>query len=405
MHESPHSAAIVTVGSELTYGLRLDTNTRQIASLLSRNGYTVAEAVSVGDDRDALAAILRRLCDSYALVVTTGGLGPTHDDLTREAAADALGSNLISDPSMLEWLEDIATRHTRQTASDQVFRQADMLEGAQVIRPTTGTAPGQVVPTPAGKLLLLPGPPREMAPMLDEFFVDAGAPISRTLRCVGITESDAQVLAEEVLAEHPSVSLTVLASPSLVDVVLIQQGSDDDVADAAMDTAAALGAHVYSSDGRSLAQVILDEAAALGISIVTAESCTGGLLSAAFTDVPGSSRVISGGVVTYSNELKTSLLGVSEHAIKEHGAVSGPVAEEMAAGAMKRLGGDLAISITGVAGPDGGTAEKPVGLVWFSVAYQGETRSFSRNLLGDRGGVRTRAVVAALNAARTTLGI
>jgi nicotinamide-nucleotide amidase len=196
----------------------------------------------------------------------------------------------------------------------------------------------------------------------------------------------------------------VLASPSLVDVVLIEHGRGGRIADAAVDVAASLGPCVYASDGRSLAEVVLDDAVQRGITIATAESCSGGLLSAALTDVPGSSRVMRGGVVTYSNELKVSLLGVGESLLEEHGAVSAPVAEAMATGAAGSLGADLALSVTGVAGPQGGSAEKPVGLVWFGVAYRGQTTSFSKNLPGDRAGVRSRAVVAALDAARKALG-
>jgi nicotinamide-nucleotide amidase len=403
MGEKGH-AAIVTVGSELTYGLRLDTNTRDIASRLSRLGYTVAEAVSVADDLHALATTLKRLCAAYPLVVTTGGLGPTHDDLTREAAAKSLDLPLERDPKLMRWLESVAARHALGKASEQVFRQAEVIQGARVIRPTIGTASGQVVPTSAGKLVLLPGPPQEMSPMLDEIFGDAERSSTRILRCAGITESDAQVAVQEVLEEHPDISLTVLASPSLVDVVLVEHGHGDDIADAAVDAAAALGSHVYASDGRSLAEVVLDDAAQLGVTIATAESCTGGMLSAALTDVPGSSRVVRGGVVTYSNELKMSLLGVRQALLEQNGAVSASVAEAMAAGAAETLGADLTLSVTGVAGPEGGTDEKPVGLVWFGVAYRGETSSFSRRLPGDRAGVRTRAVVAALDAARKALG-
>jgi nicotinamide-nucleotide amidase len=395
-------AAIVTVGSELTLGLRLDTNTRDIASALTRTGHTVVETVTVGDDSQTLSESLRRLCESYPLVIVTGGLGPTHDDITRESAAQALGLELVPDEKMARWLRRIAERHKDPAAAAQVFRQADVLEGAEVFRPTSGTAPGQRIPTDRGALVLLPGPPHEMLPMLETALGQLGPDTSETLRCVGISESDAQVRAERVLEAHPSVSLTVLATPSLVDVVLVR-GDGGDLAPATAAVEAELDGHVYARGGVSLAEAVLDRARKAGATIAVAESCTGGMIAAALTDVPGSSAVLLGGVVAYGNDAKVSLLGVDPCTIADDGAVSTRTAEEMAAGAASTFGATLAVSVTGIAGPDGGTDEKPVGTVCFGIAQTDHVTSFTRALPGDRSRIRTRATVAALEALRTAL--
>ena len=404
MGPTPHEAAIVTVGSELTLGLRLDTNTQHVAAALSRHGYRVAEAISVADDVDTLSAALARLCDTYPLVVATGGLGPTHDDITRTAASRALGLDLIADAEMTTWLERIAKRHGDPDAAAQVYRQADVLEGAEIMRPTSGTAPGQLVPTRAGRLVLLPGPPHEMGPMLLDALGGSDAPVSLAVRCVGITESDAQVRAERIVHSVPGLSLTVLASPSMVDVIVVDSGAGEGaVLNAADAVEEELRDHVYGRDDTTLAETVLSLARAAGVRIGVAESCTGGLLSGALTDVAGSSDVFCGGLVTYSNDAKTSILGVAPDLLARHGAVSPQVAESMAVGAARVLSADVTLSVTGVAGPGGGSAEKPVGLVWFGVSDRGNVTSSRREFPGDRSGVRTRAVVAALNTLRRTI--
>ncbi|MDH4140512.1 MAG: CinA family nicotinamide mononucleotide deamidase-related protein [Coriobacteriia bacterium] len=394
-------AAIVTVGSELLEGLRLDTNTREIAASLAAGGYVAREAVSVGDDVRLLAETLRRLTASYALVVVTGGLGPTHDDITRDAVSRALGLPLAPDAALAERLAAIAARHVRPDAAYQVENQALILEGAQVLAPESGTAPGQVLATPSGRLVLLPGPPHEMRPMLHE--VLEGSPVvppPRIFSCVGLSESDAQMAAQEAIGDL-DVSLTVLATPGLVDVVLVDMGAGAQVVDSAADRVrSALGDHCFAEDGRSLAATVLDLMRREGMTLAVAESCTGGMLSTALTDVPGASDVFLGGVVAYANEVKRQLLGVSEATLSGHGAVSGPSAEEMALGVLESLQASLAVSLTGIAGPQGGTSEKPVGLVWFAVADADGVQALQRRLFGDRTGVRTRAAVNALDLVR-----
>lgn len=398
------SAAIVTVGTELTLGLNVDTNSAEIASALTAAGFRVAELVSVPDDRDAASAHLRRLCGLHALVVATGGLGPTHDDLTREAASDALSLPLRTDPMLVELLRHVAERHTDDEAREQVFRQADVLSGASVVLPDAGTAPGQIVPTAAGRLVLLPGPPAEMRVMLDQVLAaergSASPPV--LLGVSGMSESDTQVAAQRALEGAAGVGLTVLATPGDVRVVLVDEGAGEEGLDAAAHAVtSALGDACYGR--RTLAETVMDAARDAGVRIATAESCTGGMVSAALTDVPGASDVFLGGVIAYGNTAKAGMLGVPEGMLAQFGAVSEQVAKAMAEGALERFGAGLAVAVTGVAGPGGGTEDKPVGLVWFGIADSAGSEGLSRTFPGDRDRVRRRASLFALDLLRRTL--
>lgn len=398
------AAAILTVGTELVTGLRVDTNTARIAAECVAAGFRVSEAVTVPDDAGVIAASIGRLVRANDLVVVTGGLGPTHDDVTREAASLALEVPLRPDPDAVQRLQAVADRHAETAAREQVLRQALVLEGARVLRPTTGTAPGQVLRTDGCTLVLLPGPPSEMLPMLHEVLGErreVAEPV--VLKCARIAESDAQLRAQSALAAHPGVELTVLASPALVDVVLMDAGAGrDGLVSAAHAVALALGEACYSMDGASLPEAVVRIARATFRTIATAESCTGGMVASAITDVPGASDVFAGGVVAYSNALKTALLAVPETTLASHGAVSRETAEAMAAGA-RELGADFGVATTGIAGPSGGTRDKPVGLVWVAIAGPSGGEAFELRLHGDRTGVRQRATVHALDLLRLRL--
>lgn len=403
-------AAIVTVGSELVEGLRVDTHTAEIAQALGVRGFSVSEATSTGDDVLVLAATLARLIADHDLVIVTGGLGPTHDDVTREAAARALGRTLVQDPRLVSKLDTISKRHIDPSAAAQIYAQALVIEGAEVIDATTGTAPGQIVVDNACTLALLPGPPSEMRPMLqvvlDRYPSVRAQPVQ--LGVFGYGESDAQVRAQRALERHTGLSLTVLAKPGDVQVILFDEGAGESgLAAAARDVAGALGARCYSTDGSTLAEVVVREATAAGLKVATAESCTGGLVSAALTDVAGSSAAFVGGVVSYSNEVKTAVLGVSADAIAEHGAVSEQVVREMAKRAAQLLNADIAVAVSGIAGPDGGTAEKPVGTVWFGLHVRGaqapRTYATVRSSFGGRAAIRARATSVALDLVRRAI--
>ena len=402
----PADAAIVTVGTELVRGLAVDTNTSEIARALAAVGIDVREAVSVADDADSLVAHLRRCTASYDLVVVTGGLGPTHDDVTREAAAAALGISMSRDRRIESGLAEVAARHSDPRAAEQVFVQADVLDGARVLDAVLGTAPGQVVPTTRGELVLLPGPPREMRPLLEAYLSGrpSGPAAPAVLHCAGVSESDLQMAAQDVLGGRSDIELTVLAAPGDVRVVLFDRGAGStELAAVSANIAERIGESCYSTDGRSLAQVVLDRARVARVTVATAESCTGGLVAGALTEVPGSSAVYVGGAVTYSDDLKTTLLGVDPALLRTFGAVSDAVAMAMASGARDVTGAGLAVSVTGIAGPEGGTAGKPVGTVWFGVAGAEGVRAEMRRFGGDRHFVRERAVMTALDLLRRAL--
>lgn len=397
------TAAIVTVGSELVEGLRLDTNTAEIARALAPRGFRVTEAVSVGDDIGAVGATIARCAAACDLVITTGGLGPTHDDVTREAAAAALGLPLVRDERVVDLLRPFVKRHAEQAAQDQLLRQADVLEGAQVIDPTTGTAPGLVITTDSTTVALLPGPPSEMRPMLTSLL--QRHPMTNAevveLGVVGLTESDAQVRAQAALRERPGVGFTVLASPGDVRILLLDQGAGQHGLTAAREAvAAALGEHCYSRTGESLAEATVNALASSRRRLAVAESCTGGMVASALTDIAGSSAVFLGGVVAYANEVKISLLDVPAGLLAQYGAVSEECARAMAEGALLRFGADIAIATTGIAGPSGGTPDKPVGTVWFGVADSHGSSAFMRSIPGSRAAVRARATATALDIAR-----
>jgi nicotinamide-nucleotide amidase len=362
--------------------------------------------VSVADDEDVLTAHLKRCTAAYDLVVVTGGLGPTHDDVTRQAAANALGLGMRRDDALTEGLKAGAGRHTDARAAEQVFRQADVIDGATVLPAVRGTAPGQVVPTARGMLVLLPGPPREMRPLLEQVIESWGATAAAPaiLRCTGLAESDLQFASQDVLAGRTDMELTVLAKPGDVRVVLFDRGAGaGELRTAAAAIAGRVGEACYSADGSSLAEVVLARAKAAGVSIATAESCTGGLLGGAITEVPGSSEVYLGGAIAYANDAKAVLLGVDPTLVDTFGAVSDVVAKAMAAGARDVLGADLAVSVTGIAGPGGGTEAKPVGTVWFGVAGPEGVRAEMKRFPGDRDTVRERAVMTALDLVRRAL--
>ena len=401
------SSAVVTVGTELTTGLRQDTNSGEIACALTAAGYAVVETSSVPDELDAVSALLARLVAGVDLVITTGGLGPTHDDITREAAAAALGLTMSRDSGIEASLARLASRHAEPDAVAQLTRQADVLSGATVIAPTTGTAPGQIVPTARGDLVMLPGPPAEMRPMLASTLAGLAAPgrePNRILAVVGLPESDVQVRVQRALTGTSDVGFTVLARLGEVHAVLSDEGAGaTGLAQAAARARTEIGDACFSDDGSSLAEVVLAGAREAGMTLGTAESCTGGMVAASLTDVAGASDVFAGAVVCYSNAVKTSMLGVPAMLISGHGAVSSEVATAMARGARTALACDLAVAVTGVAGPGGGSADKPVGTVWFAIADADRAYSELRELGGDRVTVRARATVHALDMLRRRL--
>jgi nicotinamide-nucleotide amidase len=412
------TAEILAVGTELLTPHRIDTNSLYLTQQLNDLGIDVLIKSVVGDDAAALAGRLRHALAHADLVVTTGGLGPTSDDLTRDVVSAVLGVELIEDPDLVRQIQGRFERRGLRMP-DANRRQAAVPRGATVLPNPNGTAPGLWMTAPDRVVVLLPGPPREMQPMFEQSVKPVLAARTsgrrvhrRVLKVAGRAESAVEEIAQPVYSTlttgHEPIQTTILASPGIIELHLSARGADGPAIERALDEgirrlADALGPPVFSVDGRSLEQVVGEALLARGLTLAVAESCTGGLVSGRLTDVAGSSSWFLGGVVAYANEVKTQALGVPEALLAAHGAVSEPVGRAMAEGVRASLGAGVGIGITGIAGPTGGTPEKPVGTVVIAVATSAGTTARTLRLAGDRSMVRQHAVVAVLEAVRLAL--
>lgn len=410
-------AEIIAIGSELLTPSRTDTNSLYITEKLNEIGIDVRAKVIAGDDRDELAAILRVALDRADLVITTGGLGPTEDDLTLDTVAGVLSLPLEEDRSILEGIEArFASRGFRMPDINR--RQARVPRGAVVLPNANGTAPGVWIERPR-RVLLLPGPPGEMRPMIDRWCQTAGVGLAggtvlvrRVLRIANRPESHVDEIAQPIYSKwrdgEPPITTTILAAPGQIELHLTARAPSRAAADAALSAATdelveALAPDVFSTDGRSMEAVVGDLLRQHGRTIALAESCTGGLVASRLTDVAGSSDYLVGGVVAYSNAVKTALLDVPEPMIAEYGAVSEPVAAAMADGARERTAASIGVGITGIAGPTGGSPAKPVGTVAIAVSSPAGTRVRTYHLRGSRGQIKFQASQAALDMVRRML--
>jgi nicotinamide-nucleotide amidase len=411
-------AAILAVGSEMLTPSRLDTNSLFITEQLNLLGIDVVFKVVVGDDRDELAAMLRLALERADVVVCSGGLGPTDDDLTREVAADVLQQPMQEDETIVERLRArFAGRGMRMPEINR--RQAMVPAGGRVLDNPNGSAPGLWLEHEGRVVVLLPGPPRELHPMITVLtqgaLRDRAAGLSlvrRVIRLTGRTESHTEEAVRSLYPQWAAASIpvaaTILASLGQIELHLSARAADRAAAEEALEAAvrqvvSAIGPDVYSVDGRLLEQVVGDLLVERRFRIAVAESCTGGLITSRLTDVPGSSRYVDQSVVTYSNEAKVSLLDVPAALIAEHGAVSEPVARAMAEGMRARAGVEVSIGVTGIAGPGGGTVEKPVGTVAIAAVSASDTRARTFRFIGGREMVKFQASQAALDMVRRML--
>ena len=392
-----------------------DQNAPYLAAALERLGFSLTRTVIVGDELADIRAGLRTVLETADLVVTSGGLGPTHDDRTVEAIAAEAGVPLVLDEEVLaritRWTNGVAERYGfergRFDAGNR--KQAHIPEGAEVLG-IAGTAPALIVRVGAARLVVLPGVPSELRrlwplasehPSLAGLFARAQPRRQWMIRTYGIGESHVADLFAEAGGDPDGVETSICARNFEIEIDIRAEAASE-ANGAAMNErmTAALGEFVFAADERPLAEIVLDLLRARGWKAATAESCTGGMVAAKLTDIAGSSDAFAGGVVVYSNELKMSLLGVPPGLLDTHGAVSAEVAEAMAEGARERLGADVAVSVTGVAGPGGGTPEKPVGLVYLHVASPAGGEGRQMEWPGDRAIVRARATVGALQLLR-----
>ncbi|HXP93049.1 MAG TPA: competence/damage-inducible protein A [Candidatus Binatia bacterium] len=409
------SVEIITIGTEILLGDLVDTNSAFIARTLADHGVDVFAKHSVGDNAERLHQMLVTVLnrDGVDGVITTGGLGPTVDDLTKESVAVAVGKPLqLHEPS----LQAIETRfrllRPDRPLSENNRRQALLPTGSIVMENPYGTAPGFIALRDDGKFVAsMPGVPREMKPMLTEKLVPwlverfdlHSAIFIRTIHTVGIPESELDLKIEDLFRISENPKIAVLAHGGRVDVKVMAKAADREQAEALIEPIEAeltrrIGAGIFGTDDMTLESAIAAELIRRGLTIVTAESCTGGSIAEALVRVPGVSATFLGSVVAYSNSIKEQVLGVDSADIERMGAVSQEVAMAMARGARERLGADIAISTTGIAGPEGGTPEKPVGLVWYGLATEDGKVSARRHVFpGSRSDVRMRATMTALN--------
>jgi nicotinamide-nucleotide amidase len=398
---------LLTIGSELLLGFTVDTNGAELARALSAVGVQVVRRTSVGDDSEAIRRAVLEALGRTGAVLTTGGLGPTRDDVSKVVVAELFGAPLEFDEAVWQALVERFARMGRTPPASN-RSQAQVPRGATVLPNRWGTAPGLWLEGPPGLAIMLPGVPGEMRKLMEHEVVprlaarsDGAVIRSRLVRTTGIPESTLAERLGEIEQAIAPLSLAYLPGYEGVDLRVSAWRLPAAEADARLAAATALlrqraGQYAYGEGDDDLAALVLESARARRLSLGTAESCTGGLVAARLTEIPGSSDVFIGAVVCYANALKTSLLEVDPELIAADGAVSESVARAMARGACRWLGVDVAVAVTGIAGPAGGTASKPVGTVWLALAQGDEVEARRLQIPGDRHNVRVRSAQAAL---------
>ncbi|MCE5313431.1 MAG: competence/damage-inducible protein A [Armatimonadota bacterium] len=411
-------AEIVSVGTELLLGQIVDTNAPYLSRLLPDFGITMHHRTTVGDNESRLTEALKLALSRSDIVFTIGGLGPTQDDLTKETVAKLVGDEMVIDEESARHMREFFAARGIEMPENNLKQAMGPVRGKILPNPL-GTAPGAVFETESGKaIIVLPGPPREFIPMVCERVLpylrervgsESGIIRSRILRVVGLGESSVEDTIKRLLK---STNPTVAPYASLGEVQLRITANAANVVEAdklidEMDRRIVelLGDRVFGRDGQTLEQVVVKTLVRRGLTLALAESCTGGLIANRITDIPGSSATFMAGVVSYSNEAKMNILGVDERLLIEYGAVSEQTARSMAEGARRKLGVDVAVSVTGIAGPAGGTPEKPIGLVYMALASGAGTIAQRHQFAGTRVDVKLRSSQAALDMLRTFLAV
>ena len=404
-------AEIIAVGSELLTPDHLDTNSLYLTEELNKLGIEVVRKTIVGDNRELLAEAFRDALERVRLILASGGLGPTEDDLTRETVAELLDRRLILNESILHYIEGRFRQLGREMPAVNV-RQAMVPEGAEVMENPRGSAPGLWLEDQGRSIALLPGPPRELKPMYLEQVLPRLAKrpsgvrmFHRELRVAGLGESALEQRINSIYTRHADVNTTILAAPGEIQIHLRMWTDNADQAKKTLDEIVqgfelALTDRIYSQDGSSMEEVIARLLTMNHATISAAESCTGGLLAERLTSIAGSSSYFLGGVVCYSNDLKTAWVQVPTELIQTKGAVSSEVAMALADGIRRCAGSTLGVGITGIAGPGGGSEEKPVGTVHIALSHAGGVKERSVRFPGDREAVRWHASQLALDMVR-----
>ena len=409
---------IVTIGDELLLGFTIDTNAAHLARALADLGIAITRRTTVGDSAEEIKSGVRDALERTGAVITTGGLGPTSDDLTKQSIAELFGSDLAIDEAHVEWMKRRWRDRFGREMPESNMQQALVPTRGRKLENRHGSALGAWIEDEKGRwVAMLPGVPRELRGMLSDTLLPVlreryrgGAVVrSRTLRTTGIAESlIADRIGDASTITEGKGTLAYLPGESGVDLRVTVQATDAQTADGVLARAVArlrerAGDHAYGEGDADLASVVLDKCRAKHATIAVAESCTGGLLGARLTAIPGSSDVVLGGVIAYGNDVKRDFLGVRQDDIDAHGAVSEPVVRQMATAVRERTRATIGVGITGVAGPGGGTPEKPIGTVWIATDVDGKVEARLLRLIGDRAEVRFRATQSVLEMVRRAI--
>jgi nicotinamide-nucleotide amidase len=400
-------AEILSVGTELLLGDILNTNAQYIAKRLADMGISVYHQTVVGDNPQRLKKAYELAFSRADLVITTGGLGPTKDDLTKENAAEYFGKELVLDEASLKKIEGYFIKSNRVMTENNI-KQAYIPEDAVIIPNNNGTAPGCIIDQNSKIVVLLPGPPREMRPMLEETVIpylkkyQEGVLVSKVLRVIGIGESSAEDMLKDLIDNQSNPTIAPYAKEGEVIFRITAKSHSEEEGEKLIqpmekEVRERLGDNIYGEGDTTLENVLAEMLIQNNLTIACAESCTGGMVSARFVNYPGISEVFMEGAVTYSNEAKMHRLGVKNETLKKYGAVSSETAAEMAEGIARTAGTDIGISTTGIAGPGGGTTEKPVGLVYIGLYIKGEVKTKKLVLRGNREKIRVRATMSLLD--------
>ncbi len=398
---------IIAIGTEVVSGDILNTNGVTIANYLKPYGIRTVLQMAVEDSEKEIVKAIKRGLKKAELVITTGGLGPTYDDITKKAVAKALDRELVRDEYSVEML-NLYFRRVERNMTANNLNQCFFPKGSQIIQNPNGTAPASITETKAGTVMMLPGPPVEVEALLHTqevlSYLDRHKKaeiLETTVKFFGIGESHLEELLSDYMKKEKNLILAPYAKTGEVHLKITAKGKTHEEAQELTDGLKeklyeVAGEYIYTENNQTLEEVLLGELQKNNQKLVTAESCTGGMIGEKITAIPGSSEVYLGGVVTYSNQLKMRLCDVKEETLAEYGAVSKGTACEMAEGVRKNLGGDIGISVTGIAGPGGGTEEKPVGLVYIGVSTREETEAFRFHFVGNREKIRQLTVKNAI---------
>ncbi len=400
-------AEIIAVGSELLTPDNVDTNSLYLTHRLNEAGCEVRLKTVVGDDRDDIAGVLREALNRSDLIVFSGGLGPTEDDLTRPAVASVLGRSVSIDERILEMLRQrFISRGFQMVKINE--RQAEVIDGAETLDNPLGTAPGMWLEEKGHFIVLLPGPPRELQTVFEQKVLPkikrlcGGVRLAyRSFHVTGIPESELDSRIAPIYTMYPRIRTTILAGTRHIAIRLYRWTEDaaepSDLEELAGKIQAEIGDSIFTTKNETMEEVVGRQLNESAKTIAVAESCTAGMLGMQITRVPGSSSYFKGGLLCYGNDAKMELCGVPQELLQKHGAVSAEVAEAMARGARRALHSDIGISITGIAGPGGGSPEKPVGLVYIGIADANQSISRHRIMPGDRESIRERSTYLALS--------